>query len=239
MHRIAIIEDDPPTSNMFRAWLAEAYPLATLEQFFDLESGVRAVESRVFDLVISDIDLGRTTEKYGGVRIAGMLKGKPIPVLIVSGLPAPDLYREIMFALDAWDYLEKPVTQPDFLNQVGHALRWRESQTKQVGHQRMSSDGTTTVVDPLLAIDPLNRVRVAWRGSRVALSMTQVRIVDMLSKNRNQVLGYDQLYSVLDSGKNKANLRVHIQAIRNAFADVDPEFSRIHNVPMVGYVWRV
>lgn len=103
----------------------------------------------------------------------------------------------------------------------------------------MSSDGTTTVVDPLLAIDPLNRVRVAWRGSRVALSMTQVRIVDMLSKNRNQVLGYDQLYSVLDSGKNKANLRVHIQAIRNAFADVDPEFSRIHNVPMVGYVWRV
>jgi len=175
MHRIAIIEDDPPTSNMFRAWLAEAYPLATLEQFFDLESGVRAVESRVFDLVISDIDLGRTTEKYGGVRIAGMLKGKPIPVLIVSGLPAPDLYREIMFALDAWDYLEKPVTQPDFLNQVGHALRWRESQTKQVGHQRMSSDGTTTVVDPLLAIDPLNRVRVAWRGSRVALSMTQVQ----------------------------------------------------------------
>ena len=66
-----------------------------------------------------------------------------------------------------------------------------------------------------------------------------MRLVELLARRHDQVLSYEQLYAVLDSGKNKANLRVHVQAIRNAFTDVDPEFARIHNVPMVGYVWRL
>lgn len=237
MYRIAVIEDDRPTSDMFKSWLLEAYPNATIEQFLDLDSSVKAVESSTFDLVISDIDLGRPTDKYGGVRIAGMFRGKPTPLLIVSGLPAPELHREIMFALDAWDYLEKPVTHSDFLNQVRHALRWRDGQARPSAPARASSP--TDLPDPCLTIDPLNRVRVAWKGKRVSLSMTQVRLVDLMSRHHDQVLSYEQLYAVLESGKNKANLRVHIQSIRNAFVDVDPDFARIHNVPMVGYVWRI
>ena len=69
--------------------------------------------------------------------------------------------------------------------------------------------------------------------------MTKTRIVSVLAENINKDMGYDKLFEVIDSGTNKENLRVHIQTIRAAFREVDPEFDRIRNVPMVGYTWRV
>jgi DNA-binding response OmpR family regulator len=236
MYRIAIVEDDESTNDTFRTLLEENLTGVEVDQFQDLSSAANAISSTPYDLVISDIDLGRQpAERYGGVRIAAMLQDKKTPVLIVSGLPQPDLHRDLLMALDAWDYLQKPVTESDFLNQTRRALQWRADRLRT---DEPLGNSSSEAGDPNLRLDLLGRIPVSWRGRRVALSLTEIRIVSLLVVHANKIVEYEKLYSVLNSGQNKQNLRVHMQSIRNAFQEIDPAFKQITNVPMVGYSWR-
>jgi two-component system, OmpR family, response regulator ChvI len=225
MYRIAIVEDDSVVSDEFKAWLLEKWPTSKIQQYMDFGSAEKALKTSTFDLVISDIDLGTPGDRYDGVRIARMLKSTDTPVLVVSGAPEPEIHRGVFMALDAWDYMQKPVSGMDFLNQARKALEWRASQ-----HPPSPSS------DPHLQIEG---TRVTWKGKKVNLSMTRFRLVSKLASKVDQIATYDELFDCLTSGRNKENLRVHIQNIRDAFSDVDPEFDRIANAPIAGYSWRV
>src|SRR5579862_4964303 len=105
MVRVALIEDDVPTSNQMKGWLEGARDDVRVDQYFTRDDAATAVHRERYDLVVLDIELGR--ERHAGVAIINTInKQHEIPVLVVSGLPA-GIYRSIMKALDAWDYLQK------------------------------------------------------------------------------------------------------------------------------------
>ena len=228
--RVAIIEDDPPTSDQLKGWILSARPGLQVDQWFTRDEAESAIARERYDLVVMDIELGR--ERHAGVALINAInKQHGTPVLVVSAMPAT-IYRSIMKALDAWDYLQKTTfEEADFIDTVLEMLR--------ASKDRPARPGTAAAppVDQELSIDPLGQGAVLWRGHRVNLPLTAQRILAALHAHRGEVVSYDELFQVVKTGRNRDNVRKHISTIREAFRDIEPTFEGIESVPMRGFRW--
>ena len=232
MTRIAVIEDDLPTSNQLKAWILAARPGITVDQWFNRDDAEAAVAREVYDMITLDIELGR--ERHAGVAIINAINktGRGTPVLVVSAMPAA-IYRSIMKALDAWDYLQKTAfEEADFVETFLEILR--ESRDK-----KPVAIAQDTTAGEELSLDPIRQSTPLWRGKRVNLPLTAQRILAALYQRRGEVVSYDDLFQVVKSGRNRDNIRKHISTIREAFRELDEQFDAIENVPMRGFRWSV
>ena len=232
MTRIAVIEDDLPTSNQLKAWILAARPGITVDQWFNRDDAEAAVAREVYDMITLDIELGR--ERHAGVAIINAINktGRGTPVLVVSAMPAA-IYRSIMKALDAWDYLQKTAfEEADFVETFLEILR--ESRDK-----KPVAIAQDTAAGEELSLDPIRQSTPLWRGKRVNLPLTAQRILAALYQRRGEVVSYDDLFQVVKSGRNRDNIRKHISTIREAFRELDEQFDAIENVPMRGFRWSV
>ena len=123
MPTVAVIEDDVPTSNQLRAWIESARPGIRVHQWFERDAAEHALARERYDAVVLDIELGR--ERNAGVALINAInKRGGVPVLVVSAMPAA-IYRSIMKALDAWDYLQKTTfEQADFVETFLEAVSY-------------------------------------------------------------------------------------------------------------------
>jgi DNA-binding response OmpR family regulator len=224
MPTVAVIEDDVPTSDQLKSWIMAARPGLRVDQWFDRDSAERAVARERYDAVVLDIELGG--ERNAGVALINAInKRGGMPVLVVSAMPAA-IYRSIMKALDAWDYLQKTTfEQGEFVETFLEVLR------------RGAAEGSFSRDACELSLDPLRQGAALWRGQRVNLPLTAQRILAALDTRRGEVVSYEELYRVIKSGRNRDNVRKHVGAIREAFREVDPGFDGIENVPMRGFRW--
>jgi DNA-binding response OmpR family regulator len=225
--KVAVIEDDIPTSNQLRGWIESAKPGIRVDQWHSRDDAEAALAREDYDLVVLDIELGR--ERHAGVAIINAInKSRPTPVLVVSAMPAT-IYRSIMKALDAWDYLQKATFEEnDFIDTFLEILR----AAKDKGNGK-----ETVAAGHDLSIDPLRQKTPMWRNQRINLPLTAQRILMALYEHKGQVVTYEQLFQVVKSGRNRDNIRKHVSTIRDAFREVDPDFSGIENIPMRGFRW--
>jgi DNA-binding response OmpR family regulator len=225
--KVAVIEDDLPTSNQLRGWIESARPGTRVDQWFSRDDAQAAIERERYDLVVLDIELGR--ERHAGVALINEInKRHNTPVLVVSAMPAT-LYRGIMKALDAWDYLQKTTfSEADFIDTFLDILRATRDAAAPVAAATTTSE---------LSLDPLRQGSALWLGQRINLPLTAQRILAALYERRGQVVSYEDLYQVVKSGRNRDNIRKHVSTIRDAFKDIDPHFDGIENVPMRGFRW--
>src|SRR5580700_1867803 len=82
MIRIAIVEDDPPTSQMFATWLREYDDSFDIEQFGSRTLAEAAIAQRTFDLVVLDIRMGSDSNAGVGL-IHDLGKRQNCPVIVV------------------------------------------------------------------------------------------------------------------------------------------------------------
>ncbi len=228
MTRVAVIEDDIPTSNQLKHWIESARPGIVVDQWFNRDDAEAAIGREDYALVTLDIELGR--ERHAGVAIINAINktGRGTPVLVVSAMPAA-IYRSIMKALDAWDYLQKTAfEEADFIETFLEILR--------AGRERSPPRHPEPAAHEL-ALDPLRQSTPLWCGKRVNLPLTAQRILSTLYQRRGEVVSYDELFAVVKSGRNRDNIRKHISTIREAFRELDEHFDRIENVPMRGFRW--
>lgn len=236
MALVAVIEDDLPTSNQLKGWIESARPGIVVEQWFTRDDAESALARQEYDLVVLDIELGR--ERHAGVAIINVInklaqtRAHATPVLVVSAMPAT-IYRSIMKALDAWDYLQKTTfSENDFIDTFLEILRAvKERKGKQ------DSPAQALAADAELEMDPLRQRSPTWRGQRINLPLTAQRILAVLFQQRGQVVSYEDLFEVVKSGRNRDNIRKHVSTIREAFREIDPDFEAIENVPMRGFRW--
>ncbi len=223
MTRVALIEDDVPTSNQLRGWILAARPGIEVQQWFTRDEAEAAVAREHYDVVVLDIELGR--ERHAGVALINAInkRGAGTPVLVVSAMPAT-LYRSIMKALDAWDYLQKTTfEEADFIDTFLDMLRSARHAAAEPAAE--------------LTLDPLRQNTALWRGQRINLPLTAQRILAALHHRRGEVVSYEELFQVVKSGRNRDNIRKHVSTIRDAFREIDPAFDDIENVPMRGFRW--
>jgi len=221
MATVAVIEDDVPTSNQLKGWIEAARPGIEVHQWFTRDEAEAAIARERYDAVVLDIELGR--ERHAGVAIINAInKRGGTPVLVVSAMPAA-IYRSIMKALDAWDYLQKTTfEEAEFIETFLEILR-----------SARPANGSANE----LSLDPLRQGAALWRGQRVNLPLTAQRILAALYARRGEVVSYEDLYRVIKSGRNRDNVRKHVSTIREAFREIDPAFDDIENVPMRGFRW--
>ena len=225
--RVAVIEDDPPTAAQLAGWIRAARPGLTIDVWHDRDAAEAALQRESYAVVVLDIELGR--ERHAGVALLNTLNKlqQGTPVLVVSAMPAA-IYRGIMKALDAWDYLQKThFDEAEFIETFLDILR-ASLQRRSPAPER---------ADDALRLDPLWQRSPTWRGQRINLPLTAQRILATLVQHRGQVVSYEQLFEVVKSGRNRDNVRKHVATIRDALRDVDPQFDGIENVPMRGFRW--
>jgi DNA-binding response OmpR family regulator len=228
MFKVAVIEDDIPTSQQLTEWIRGARPGIQVDTWFTRDDAEAAVAREAYDVVVLDIELGR--ERNAGIAIINAINKRQqgTPVLVVSAMPAA-IYRSIMKALDAWDYLQKTTfTETDFVDTFLEILRAARDHGGAVTQPPAADE---------LSIDPLRQRSALWRGKRINLPLTAQRILAALYQQRGQVVSYDDLFEVVKSGRNRDNIRKHISTIREAFRELDEGFDRIENVPMRGFRW--
>ncbi|MES2947273.1 MAG: response regulator [Pseudomonadota bacterium] len=228
MFKVAVIEDDIPTSQQLTAWIQGARAGIQVDNWFTRDDAEAAIARETYDVVVLDIELGR--ERNAGIAIINAINKsrKGTPVLVVSAMPAA-IYRSIMKALDAWDYLQKTTfEESDFVDTFLEILR---------AAKERDPAPTAVLANDELSIDPLRQRSALWRGKRINLPLTAQRILAALYQKRGQVVSYDELFDVVKSGRNRDNIRKHISTIREAFRELDEHFERIENIPMRGFRW--
>ena len=228
MTLVAVIEDDLPTSNQLAGWIRATRPGIEIHQWFNRDDAEAALAREPYDVVVLDIELGR--ERHAGVALINAInkQRQGTPVLVVSAMPAA-IYRGIMKALDAWDYLQKTTfEESDFIETFLEILRVARS-GKAAGARHAPAEE--------LSLDPLWQRTPMWRGERINLPLTAQRILATLYQRAGEVVSYEELFDVVKSGRNRDNVRKHVSTIRDAFREVDPAFEGIENVPMRGFRW--
>ncbi|MGE4242259.1 response regulator transcription factor [Ramlibacter sp.] len=230
MTRVAVIEDDPPTSDQLAGWIRSVREGIEVDQWFTRDDAEAALARKSYDVVLLDIELGR--ERHAGVALINAInkQGRGTPVLVVSAMPAT-IYRGIMKALDAWDYLQKTTfEEADFIETFLELLRVARERKAKEAAPRGDAPGE-------LSLDPLWQRTPMWRGQRINLPLTAQRILATLYQRHGEVVSYDDLFEVVKSGRNRDNVRKHVSTIRDAFREVDAAFDGIENVPMRGFRW--
>ncbi|MBI5277402.1 MAG: response regulator transcription factor [Burkholderiales bacterium] len=227
--RVALIEDDVPTSNQLAGWIRSAADGVDIDQLFSRDEAESALAATPYDAIVLDIELGR--ERHAGVALINEInkQGQGTPVLVVSAMPAA-IYRGIMKALEAWDYLQKTTFgEAEFIETFLEVLR--------VARNRRPAGSPRTSPSRELVLDPLWQRSPTWRGETINLPLTAQRILATLHARRGEVVSYEELYDVVKSGRSRENVRKHVSTIREAFREVEPDFECIENIPMRGFRW--
>ncbi len=221
MPRIAVIEDDPVTRESFVRWLREGVSQAEIVQCESLVDAEQSLKATRFDLIVLDIELG--IKRHAGIELMKLIDHlvPTPPVLVVSGLP-PEHYRGVTKALGAWDFLQKPCQAHDLVDTAVEALSDSDYGSMDSGH---------------LKLDPLNQSHLLWKGQKVNVTLTGMRLLNLLVKAKGRKVTYQELFDVVRSGKSIENIRKHISEIRRALRDVDPHFDCIKTVPQLGFMW--
>ncbi|RZO10684.1 response regulator transcription factor [Pseudomonas moorei] len=223
MYKIAIIEDSEAVNNALAGFCRKFNGDTEVDQFFDRASAEAAIKENNYSLIVLDIEL--PPERNAGIGIINEnSKCYRSPVMVVSGLDS-SVYRSIMYELDVWDFLEKPIA-PDGQSFLAAAMRvLRAQQSTQVEE-----------VEEDLTINH-NTAKASYKGKRLNIPQTAKMILYKIYKAKGALVSYEDLFELVKSGKNKESIRQHIKTIRDALKDVGELKDHVEVIRMKGVRW--
>jgi two-component system response regulator ChvI len=166
--------------------------------------------------------------------------GTATPVIFLTVL-SDEVYEEAALAGGAVDFVDKSRRLSILVKRLNLICDGVRAAPESVA--RRTVDEMFQLADLELRLDT-NRAN--WRGSGVDLTLTEFRIVALLSMRAGEDVGYREIYDLVH-GKDfvagygaegyRANVRTFIKRIRKKFRDVDGEFDHILNYAGFGYRW--
>jgi DNA-binding response OmpR family regulator len=136
--RILIVEDDEATAFIIRKRLQRSGYEVVLAN--DAEAALKLLDERPFDLVLSDVMMGKTSGFELCRQIRACERTSHLPVILVS---ARDETESIVSGLDAGadDYLAKPFNPEELLARVRTHLRIKDLQEKLIAAEQLKVAG--------------------------------------------------------------------------------------------------
>jgi len=164
--------------------------------------------------------------------------GITIPVIFLTVL-SDDIYEEAALEGGAVDFIDKSRRLPILLKRLQLiAEGGRPSSEPEPARGSALRLGRLTL--------RFETSRAVWAGQTVDLTLTEFKILTLLTEKAGQDVGYREIYDLVH-GKNfiaghgsegyRANVRTFIKRIRKKFRDVDPGFDHIENYAGFGYRW--
>jgi two-component system OmpR family response regulator len=224
---IAIVEDEPA----IRANYADALKRLGFEvwTYGSRPEASRAFELRLPDLVLIDIGLGEESE--GGFDLCRELRARA-PQLPIIFLTARDSDFDVISGLriGADDYLTKDVSLPHLTARINTLFRRVDALRRPAGQDQVLRQGALELAT--------ERMRVAWNGEDVPLTVTEFWMVHTLVRHPGHVKSRDQLMRDAQVVVDDATITSHIKRIRKKFIAIDPSFDQIDTVHGAGYRWK-
>ena len=225
--RIAIIEDDAAIrANYADALRKHGFEVAA---YASRPEAMAAFATRLPDLALVDIGLGADVD--GGFALCRDLRALSATLPIIF-LTARDSDFDIVagLRLGADDYLTKDVSLPHLLARIAALFRRAELAAEPKAAEERLERGP-------LALD-LKRFSVSWRGSAVALTLTEFWMVHSLARHPEHVKSREQLMRDANLVVDDGTITSHIKRIRRKFLAADPAFDAIDTAYGMGYRWK-
>ena len=219
--RVLLVEDDRELADYVRRALEEEGYAVTL--CFDGSSGLKAIQTATFDILVLDVMLP-TLDGFELTRRA-RLEGVQAPILFLTGRDAPE---DIVRGLDAGgdDYLTKPFSLAVLLARV--RARTRPVDAARSDYFRFAD----------LTIDFAGRA-AARAGQDLKLTKTEFAILECLARSAGRVVTRERLLDTVwgDREVGSNNLEVFIRFLRSK-VDLTGSIKLIHTERGIGYSLR-
>jgi two-component system, OmpR family, KDP operon response regulator KdpE len=216
---ILIVDDDPAIrESMARELRARGYAVVAASDGLE---GLRAFETRVPDLVLTDLSMPRS-DGFALISAIRATSRTPILVLSVRGNDA-DKIRALDLGAD--DFVTKPFSLAELLARIRAQLR----RTAGAAPRTLQFEGLTVDLD---------RRRVVQGGRDVHLTPTEYSLLELLATNAGRPVFTDHIIARIwpdAPGTTADTVRVHMSALRRKI-EPDPSSPRyIVTEPWVGY----
>lgn len=224
--RVVLVEDESALRENYTLALGKAGFDVT--GFSDARSALESIRSRMPDVAIIDIGLGRDSE--AGFELCKALReiSSRLPIIFLS---AKDSELDIIsgLRLGADDYLTKDISLAQLSVRVHALLRRVDALAEpegtidatKIGHLELHKD----------------RLSARWRNTALELTITEFWIVDCLACNPGQVKSRQQLMDAANIVLDDQTITAHIKRIRAKFLAIDDSFTSIQTVYALGYRW--
>jgi len=225
--RIVIVEDEPA--------IRDNYATALKRQGYEVQgyaerlAALKAMASRLPDLVIIDIGLGE--EQEGGFDLCRELRARSssLPIIFLTARNS-DLDAISGLRLGADDYLTKDITLQQLLARIAALFR-RVEALKGAAEQRDVINSGDLCLDR-------SCMTAEWCGRPVDLTLTEFWIVYSLARMPGHVKSRDQLMQDADLYVDDGTITSHVKRIRRKFVSLDPDFDCVESAYGLGYRWK-
>ncbi len=176
---------------------------------YDGETAVRLAMQHVPDLIVLDLMLPHKTGQEVTVTLRSETATKAIPIIMLTA-KSEESDVVVGLALGADDYMAKPFSMKVLLARVEAVLR----------RSALSAQPSDYLTVGDLRIDRA-RHRVELQGERLALTLTEFRLLEALTSAGGRVLNRDQLMDYAmgnDALVTDRTIDVHITSLRKKLA---------------------
>ena len=227
---IALVDDDQNIlTSVSMALEAEGYSVRT---YTTGAEALRALTAQPVDLAILDIKMPR----MDGMELLNRLRRQSqMPVIFLTS--KDEEFDEVLgFRMGADDYIKKPFSQRLLIERI--RARLRRSEVASEGPA--ARDGKGAIARGELVMDPVRHL-CSWRGSPVALTVTEFLILQSLATRPGHIKSRDQLMDAAYGEHIYVDDRTidsHIKRLRRKFKALDAEFVQIETLYGLGYRYR-
>jgi DNA-binding response OmpR family regulator len=231
MYKIAIVEDSEAVNNALAEFCRKLNHGVEVTQFFDRASAEVAIRQNNYSLIVLDIEL--PPEKNAGIGlISANSQCHKSPVIVVSGLES-SVYRSIMYQLDVWDFLEKPIAADGQMFLAAAMRVLRDTHSSQGGQ---SSQEQQAQAEEDLIVDH-DTGKATYKGKSLNIPHTAKIILQRVYKGKGDLVTYEELFDLVKSGKNNDAIRQHVKTIRDALKEVGESEGHVEVIRMKGVRW--
>ena len=227
---IALVDDDQNIlTSVSMALEAEGYSVRT---YTTGAEALRALTAQPVDLAILDIKMPR----MDGMELLNRLRRQSqMPVIFLTS--KDEEFDEVLgFRMGADDYIKKPFSQRLLIERIRALLRRSEVASEGPA----TRDGKGAIARGELVMDPVRHL-CSWRGSPVALTVTEFLILQSLATRPGHIKSRDQLMDAAYGEHIYVDDRTidsHIKRLRRKFKALDAEFVQIETLYGLGYRYR-
>ncbi len=214
---ILIVDDEISLRNTFSIFLKRA-GYSTVIAVGSFEEAVKAVSSRMFDLIICDIVL----ESHSGIELFKRFRnlGVTCPVVIITGYPEVETASEAV-RLGAFDYLPKPVEKETLLKTTRLAIHQyrleqgkREAELARERYRLFLETLFKSVSDSIISVDHDMRILKMNHAANVLFSrkpdLREGENLHNINKKEELIQLTDNVARVLQTGVELSDHRVEL-----------------------------
>jgi DNA-binding response OmpR family regulator len=229
MARILVADDDEGLLEVLAVALADAGH--EIVRASDGKVALERLGAGGIDLLVTDVNM----PQLDGFTLVRALRsrGDTLPILVLTARD-DEIDEALGLELGADDYVTKPFSNRVLTSRIAALLR----------RQALRHD-TAAATEPVRRVGKLEiddaRLEVRWGGSPLTTTMTELRLLDALTRRAGVVMTRDALLERMRGDGTVVAPRIidtYVNRLRRKLEALDPTFDRIETVVGAGYRWR-